>query len=80
MDKTYTRTVQETLEKLGVTAQGLSAAQAQERIAQYGSNKFKDAEKPTLLERFLNQLKDPMLMILMAAAYRQMDVCWKAPA
>lgn len=68
MDKTYTRTVQETLEKLGVTAQGLSAAQAQERIAQYGPNKLKDAEKPTLLERFLNQLKDPMLMILMAAA------------
>ena len=68
MNKTYTRTAQEVLEELSVTAQGLTSAQAQERMAQYGPNKLKDAEKPTLLQRFLAQLKDPMLIILMAAA------------
>ena len=32
------------------------------------ANKLKEAEKPSLLRRFLAQLKDPMLLMLMAAA------------
>ena len=31
-------------------------------------NKLKEAEKPSLFQRFLAQLKDPMLIILLAAA------------
>ena len=45
MKKTYTQTTQEVLNQLGVTAEGLTTAQAQERMAQYGPNKLKDAEK-----------------------------------
>ena len=68
MEKAYTQTVQEVLEELNVNAGGLTTAQAQERMAKYGPNKLKDAEKATLMERFINQLKDPMLIILMIAA------------
>ena len=68
MKKAYTQSVQEVLQDLGVDAGGLSSAQARERLDKYGPNKLKEAEKPTLLQRFLTQLKDPMLIILMIAA------------
>lgn len=68
MEKAYTQSVEEVLDQLAVNAGGLTMAQAQERMAKYGPNKLKDAEKATLLERFINQLKDPMLIILMIAA------------
>ena len=66
--KQYTQSVEEVLEGLGVTAEGLSSEQAQERLVKYGPNKLKEGEKPTLLQRFLAQLKDPMLIILLIAA------------
>ena len=68
MKKTYTQSAQDVLQTLCVGVDGLSTAQAEERLAQYGPNKLKDAEKPTLIQRFLAQLKDPMLIILMIAA------------
>ena len=68
MKKSYTQSARDVLKELGVSAQGLTTAQAQERLKKYGPNKLKEAEKPTLLQRFLAQLKDPMLIILMIAA------------
>ena len=68
MEKEYNRSPQEVLEKLGSCPTGLTAAEAAERLAKHGPNKLKEAEKPSLLQRFLTQLKDPMLLILMAAA------------
>ena len=68
MKKTYTQSAEEVLQDLGVTAEGLSTAEAKARAEKYGPNKLKEAEKPTLLQRFLSQLKDPMLIILMIAA------------
>ena len=68
MKQTYTQSSEEVLRELGVGAEGLTTAQAEERLAKYGPNKLKEAEKPTLLQRFIEQLKDPMLIILMAAA------------
>ena len=68
MKKRYTQSAEEVLQDLGVTAEGLSTAEAQKRQAEYGPNKLKEAPKPTLLQRFLAQLKDPMLIILMIAA------------
>ena len=55
MKKTYTQSADEVLRDLGVGAEGLTSAQAQERLAKYGPNKLKEAEKPTLLQRFLAQ-------------------------
>ena len=68
MKKTYTQSADEVLQDLGVGAEGLSTAQAQERLAKYGPNKLKEAQKPSLIQRFLAQLKDPMLIILLIAA------------
>ena len=68
MKKTYTLSAQEVLTELGVGPEGLSSQHAQERLAKYGPNKLKEGAKPTLLQRFLAQLRDPMLIILLIAA------------
>ncbi len=68
MMKAYCKEFQDVLNAVDSTAEGLSAQQARERLAKYGPNKLKEAEKPTLLQRFLTQLKDPMLIILLVAA------------
>ena len=68
MKKTYTQSAEEVLRDLGVGAEGLTTAEAKARLEKYGPNKLKEAEKPTLLQRFIEQLKDPMLIILMIAA------------
>ncbi len=68
MEREYTLSKEQVLETLQTTADGLSTEEAARRAEQYGPNKLKEAEKPTLLQRFLAQLKDPMLIILMAAA------------
>ena len=68
MQKTYTMSTEEVLKNLEVDENGLSSQQAQERLQKYGPNKLKEGAKPTLLQRFLAQLKDPMLIILMIAA------------
>ena len=68
MEKEYNRSPQEVLEEFGSCPTGLTEAEAAERLAKHGPNKLKEAEKPSLLQRFLAQLKDPMLLILMAAA------------
>ena len=68
MMKMHTRSVEEVLLELKAGQEGLSTMQAEERLATYGPNKLKEAEKPTLLQRFLAQLKDPMLIILLIAA------------
>ena len=64
----YNLSPQEVLDELHSSSQGLTAAEAEARLAKFGPNKLKEAEKPSLLQRFLTQLKDPMLLILMAAA------------
>ncbi len=47
---------------------GLSAAQAEQRLAKFGKNKLKEAKKTSIVMRFLAQLADPMIIILIAAA------------
>ena len=68
MQKTYTLSTEQVLKNLEVDENGLSSAQAQQRLQKYGPNKLKEGEKPTWFQRFLAQLKDPMLIILMIAA------------
>ena len=68
MKKIYTQSAREVLQDLDSGLQGLTISEAKDRLEKYGSNKLREAEKPTLLQRFLAQLKDPMLIILMIAA------------
>ena len=68
MKQEYLQTTEELLRELRTPEGGLTGEEAKQRQAKYGPNKLKDAQKQTLLQRFLAQLKDPMLLILMAAA------------
>ena len=68
MKPIYSQPIPEVLEELHTTEQGLTAAEAAKRLDRYGPNRLQGAEKPTLLQRFAAQLKDPMLLILLAAA------------
>ena len=68
MSELYQRTQDDTLTELNSSASGLSEEQAEERLKKYGENKLAEAKKTTVLQRFFQQLKDPMLLILLAAA------------
>ncbi len=68
MDREYSLSQESVLEQLGTTENGLSSQEAAQRLEKYGHNKLKEAEKVTWLQRFMAQLKDPMLIILMIAA------------
>ena len=68
MKQEYAKTSQEVMQELNTTPQGLPTAEVQKRQQQYGPNKLKDGEKKSLFCRFLDQLMDPMLIILMIAA------------
>ena len=47
---------------------GLRQAQVSERLVQYGENKLREKKKKTNLQRFAEQFKDVMILILIAAA------------
>ena len=49
-------------------ASGLSSAEAQARLEQYGPNKLIEAKKRSAILRFFDQMKDPMIIILLVAA------------
>ena len=57
------------LQQLSVTAKaGLSQGEAQSRLAQYGENKLQEKKRKTNLQRFFEQFKDVMIVILLLAA------------
>ena len=47
---------------------GLSSSQVSELQAKYGPNKLREKKKKTYLQRFFDQFKDVMILILIAAA------------
>lgn len=49
-------------------ASGLSSKQAADLLARHGENRFQEKKKKTNLQRFADQFKDVMILILIAAA------------
>lgn len=66
--KEYLKSSDEVLKEQGSSEHGLSAAQAAERLEKNGPNKLAEGKKVTLVQRFLKQLADPMVIILIVAA------------
>ena len=65
----YTISREDLLKELSVSPErGLSTQEAQERLAKYGENKLTEKKKKTNLQRFLDQFKDAMIIILLVAA------------
>ena len=64
----YLKSSEDVLKELDSSAGGITTAQADERRAKYGLNKLKEGEKKSLLRRFLEQIADPMIIILIVAA------------
>lgn len=49
-------------------ASGLTSEQISKKLSQYGENKLTEKKKKTTFQRFLEQFKDVMILILLAAA------------
>ena len=64
----YTQGEEEVLKSLDTSIDGLSTAQAKERLDAYGYNELNEGEKRSLLSKFIDQFKDLMIIILLVAA------------
>ncbi|MBR4075027.1 MAG: cation-translocating P-type ATPase, partial [Firmicutes bacterium] len=66
--KEYLSKYQDVLKEQQTTEHGLTQEEVQAREAKFGKNKLAEGKKATLLQRFLGELADPMIIILIAAA------------
>ena len=64
----YTKPIQELLSELNTGEKGLSSEEVKARQEQYGPNALAQGQKKTMLQRFFDQFKDAMILILLAAA------------
>lgn len=64
----YFEDVNTVLQAQDTTTKGLETSKAVERLDKYGRNKLAEGKKKPLILRFLDQLKDPMVLVLIAAA------------
>ncbi len=66
--KHYLHSVDEVFEHVSSSAAGLSSAEAEKRLEQNGKNKLAEAKKDSIFKKFFDQMKDPMIIILIIAA------------
>lgn len=66
--KHYLHTTDEVLSQVKSSADGLSSAEAEKRLQANGKNKLAEAKKVSTFSRFIDQMKDPMIIILLVAA------------
>ena len=64
----YQSTEMEALDRLQVTKNGLSSRQIEERQKEYGKNMLMETKKKSILQVFLEQFKDLLVIILIVAA------------
>ncbi len=66
--KPYVEETDAVLTDVKSTPQGLSAAEAADRLEKNGPNKLIEPKKRSVILRFFDQMKDPMIIILLVAA------------
>ncbi len=64
----HSRSVSQVMEEVGGRPGGLTGREAAQRLEKYGPNQLAQPQPPGLLLRILGQLKDPMILVLLAAA------------
>lgn len=64
----YLQSYEEVLKVQSSGENGLSANEAETRLEKHGKNKLKEGKKTPLWKRFLSELSDPMIIILIVAA------------
>ena len=66
--KPYLQSADEAIAALRSDKNGLSAQEAAARLEQHGPNRLAEGKKDSITARFLKQLADPMIIVLLAAA------------
>lgn len=66
--KHYLNSINEVFDSVKSGEAGLTASQAEKRLAENGKNKLQEGKKKSTFKRLLDQFADPMIIILIAAA------------
>ncbi|MEW5745215.1 MAG: cation-translocating P-type ATPase [Nitrospirota bacterium] len=64
----HQKNIEDTIGGLRCSPQGLSPEEAQRRLAEYGRNELREKKRRTPFMMFLDQFRDFMIMVLIAAA------------
>src|SRR3989338_5526908 len=65
----HNKTIEQALRELNTSAKGLSQAEAEQRLKQYGLNEIREGKKVSPWEIFLNQFRSAVLWILIIATF-----------
>ena len=66
--KEYLSEVGQVLTEQKTSPEGLSSSEAAERLQKHGANKLAEGKKESIFVKFLKELADPMIIILLVAA------------
>ncbi|MDT2755830.1 cation-translocating P-type ATPase [Enterococcus asini] len=64
----YAQTEAEVVQELGASMDGLTTSEVEKRLAQYGANELEEGKKKSLAQKFFEQFKDLMILVLLVAA------------
>jgi Ca2+-transporting ATPase len=64
----HQKNIEEIIKEFGTSLQGLSAVDVEKHLQKYGPNELTESKKKTLFMMFLDQFRDFMIMVLIAAA------------
>lgn len=64
----YNQSIEQVFESVDTNQEGLTQQAVQTKRSQFGTNELEQKRQTSLLEKFLNQFKDLMIIVLMVAA------------
>ena len=64
----YLQSVEDVFKEVKSSPSGLSSQEAASRLEKYGANTLQEGKKKSLLEKFVDQFKDFMILVLLVAA------------
>ena len=66
--KEYLKSIDQVLNDVHATPEGLTEEEAKRRLEENGKNKLEEAKRDGIIKRFFKSLADPMIIMLLAAA------------